>query len=167
MLLRGGVCLHKPLKSHTRVDVLKSAVADHHTISTAVACFFHQPTRRTSTILRSTGEGALDPCDANEIRSVNVASKYVGVHMESNVPVERRAGVHTQPKLLDSNSSIPSDDQRRPGRVFTPTQVRRPPQHTPRGWTEGESECHLHAGHLNETRWLRESPVLLRPAIRR
>jgi hypothetical protein len=39
----------------------------------------------------------------------------------SNVPVERHAVASSRPKLIDPDSSIPSDDQKRRGRVSAPT----------------------------------------------
>jgi hypothetical protein len=73
-----------------------------------------------------------------------------------NDEVERR-GVALTPNEADlSRSSIPSLAHRsRAPRSLEPI-VRRRPQHTRRGWTEGESECRLRAGRPSEIRWLRE-----------
>jgi len=51
-------------------------------------------------------------------------------NMAPNVEVERHAVAPTEPKLLDPDSSIPSDDQRRRRRVSAATRVGHPLDHT-------------------------------------
>jgi hypothetical protein len=70
------------------------------------------------------GDGQLDTCDAdNGINRATAAYSRIPVRrVMSNVVIERRVAVPRQTKPIDLSSSIPSDAQRRRGRVSAPMQ---------------------------------------------